>query len=238
MKANATAPAPTPSARSSRTSDCPRANVLVATSAARRAGASRPMIRPILGGRWPAAEEHGTRSLDRDRRHADDRHHPPGVGHARLHPTAQARDAAMIGTPAGAIGVSTSAIRRAEERGRARLGSIQVRHEQSEEQRRERGVQSQPSGVADQVSEQDARGRPDDPRRVQDEAAAHDELRSVPTAAVGGQRPRLVHDELRAQEPGPPRPRERRRHAHPDRPVAGVEEDRRRPRPPRGCRRC
>ena len=152
--------------------------------------------------------------------------HQASVTRASI-PRAQARAAAMIGTPAGANGVSTSAIAAPRSAAVRACGSIQVRHEQREEQRRERGVQSEPSGVADQVAEQDTRRRPDDPRRVEDEAAAHDELRVVPAAAVGGQGPGLVDDELGAQEPGPPRPRERRRHAHPDRRVAGVEEDRR-----------
>jgi hypothetical protein len=45
--------------------------------------------------------------LERDRRDADDRYDDPGVAQRRI-PRRQAAEAAMIGTPAGVKGVSTS----------------------------------------------------------------------------------------------------------------------------------
>src|SRR6185503_11235531 len=64
--------------------------------------------REALGER-AAPEQHGTDRLDRDRAGADERDDEPGLAH-RLNPMRQAALAAMIGTPAGANGVSARAI--------------------------------------------------------------------------------------------------------------------------------
>ena len=71
---------------------------------------------------------------------------------------------------------------------------------------RERPRRGPIARISDQVTEQHADDRADDPSRIEHDAGADDDLRVVAASAVGRQRPRLVHHQLRTQQPRPPGP--------------------------------
>ncbi len=151
-----------------------------------------------------------------------------------MSPSRQAADAATIGTPAGANGVSTSVItaaRAAAWRARRsrRYGTASARNSAA-------NAASSPSAFgSSRTPPIDRSGRrAPDPEHVEDEPRP-DEDRPLEPAAPTRQRPGLVDDRLRLDEPPEPPAGEDRGNGHADRDVARVEEDggenRRRDRP-------
>ena len=141
------------------------------------------------------------------------------------------RTRAMIGTPAGVNGISTSVMTAASAAAcRARV-LAQVRHRERQEQRRERRVETERVRILEHPADRSAGGGAPDPEHVEDEPRP-DEDRPLEPAAPARERPRLVDDRLRLHESPELPAREDRGDGHADRDVARVEEDRRED----GCR--
>ena len=108
------------------------------------------------------------------------------------------RDArpARTGTSTSAIAAPRSAAASVR---RSRICGTSKREEQCREGR----VEPELLGVGERVTEERADRRPTDPRRVQREAGADQHPWVVPAVTLGGDRPRLVDDELGVEEPRP-----------------------------------
>ena len=93
-------------------------------------------------------------------------------------------------------GIRTSAIAPPDHRGEGRLRRAQLRHEQREEERRERAVETEVLRVAERVTcEHPDRGAAE-PRDVQEEPGPEQEPAVEAASAPARERPRLVHDQL------------------------------------------
>ena len=113
--------------------------------------------------------------------------------------------------------------------------TLELRHEQGEEQRRKRRVEAEPRGVAEQVAEDDADDRAAHPRDP-DAGPRGEQHALVPLSlALGGHGPGLVDHQMRVQQARPHASLDPRRDGDPDREVAAVEQQRRRDRGRRGA---
>ena len=133
----------------------------------------------------------------------------------------------MIGTPGGVNGTRARAIAGTEERGRHRAAAVQLHDEQRQEESRERGVQAECRRIAERLAADDARRscpRPSASHRTM--PAPISRLGSNWPLALRRDRPRLVDDELRLEEPTQRPAAEEACDAHADRQVARVEQQR------------
>ena len=215
-----------PTARASSTSSSSAANTCVTTSAASSAGASSSMTPSRRGGRLRPPMATGPSRLERDRQHADDRDHDPDGGHGRLQPDKQTAAAATIGTPGRRDRDQRQRDRSPSEGGGDRRAAAQLRDEQGEEERGKRRVETEPLGVAEQIAGERPERRTEHPARVEHEPRAEQQSAVEAAAAPVGDRPRLVHDQLRLDQPPRGPAAEERRDRDPDRRVPAVQQDR------------
>ena len=142
----------------------------------------------------------------RDGCYADDRNDDPCVAHRRS-PSRHAADAATIGTPAGANGISTSVIPAASAAASTRTAIAEVRHRECEEERGERRVEAEGVRIVQHSADHGSERRAPDPEDVEDSIPA-------PTRIGHSNRPRRpdsAHDSstidcdstsLRSRPPG------------------------------------
>ena len=121
------------------------------------------------------------------------------IAHRRS-PSRHAAEAAMIGTPAGANGVSTSVMTAASAAAWQPAAVAEVRHRESEEQRGERRVEAERVRIVEHAADHGSERRAPDPEHVEDEPRP-DEDRPLEASAATRERPRLVDDRLRLDEP-------------------------------------
>ena len=174
--------------------------------------------------RAPSSERAG--ALERDRGDADGQHDDPGGAHERLQRTAISAPvtAAMTGTPAGATGISSSAIPPPSSGGVDGRARAQLSGEQREEERREHRVEPVGLRVAQAPAAEHAQGRAAGPRDQQHQRGA-EEAAAVDPAVALGDGERLVDGQLRLRQPARAAAAQRRRDRHADRQIAQVEQD-------------
>ena len=152
------------------------------------------------------SDENRPGGFARDGCHADDRDDDPRVAHRRS-PRRHAAEAATIGTPAGANGISTSVIPAASAAASTRTAIAEIRHREREEERRESRVEAEGVRIVQHSADHGSERRAPDPEDVEEQSprrrgSATRSVRDAPTAPMTRRRSTATRPACGAVRPG------------------------------------